>query len=92
MKTERAVVYYNGHVQGVGFRYTCRALALEFSVTGYIKNLDDGRVELVAEGEREEIEKFLEAIRQSDLKPFIRNCTVDWQPASTQWKDFYIEH
>lgn len=92
MKTERAVVYYAGRVQGIGFRYTCRALALEFSVTGYVKNLADGRVELAVEGQREEAEKFLQAIQESDLKSFIRNRTLDWQPAMAQWKDFHIEH
>ena len=92
MQTERAIVFFSGHVQGIGFRYTCRSLAKGFSVTGYVKNLVDGRVELAAEGERTEIEGFLQAIEESDLKPFIRERAVDWQPATGGWRDFHIEH
>ena len=43
-------MYFSGHVQGVGFRYTTRSVASRFAVTGYVRNLPDGRVELVAEG------------------------------------------
>lgn len=92
MKSMRAVVFFSGHVQGVGFRYTCRTLAKGFSITGCVKNLDDGRVEMVAEGERHEIEEFLQAIDQSYLKSFIRQHTVAWQPATGEWNNFYIEH
>src|SRR6187455_864933 len=51
MPTERRRVWYEGRVQGVGFRYTARGLAGGFPVSGYVRNLDDGRVELVAEGD-----------------------------------------
>ena len=90
MKSVGAVVFFRGHVQGVGFRYTCRILAKGFSVTGYVKNLDDGRVEMVVEGEGPETENFLQAIDQSHLKSFIRQHTVDWQPATGEWNHFYI--
>jgi acylphosphatase len=49
-------------VQGVGFRYTARSIATGFAVAGYVRNLRDGRVELVAEGEPAELDKFLAAI------------------------------
>jgi acylphosphatase len=68
----RVQVVYAGHVQGVGFRFTVRALAPGFEVTGTVRNLPDGRVELVAEGDRAELEAFQEAIRESDLGPLIR--------------------
>lgn len=90
MKTGRAIVFYSGRVQGVGFRYTCRSLAMEFAVTGYVKNLTDGRVELAAEGGCAEIEAFLRAIDGSDLKPYIRQRSVEWQAATGQWQDFHI--
>ena len=92
MKTERAVVFFSGHVQGVGFRFTCRGLAAGFSVTGHVKNLANGRVELVAEGERREVEAFIQAIREGDLKPFIRQCAMEWQPSMGGWKNFHIEN
>ncbi len=60
---QRREVYYRGTVQGVGFRYATRRLAADFAVTGFVKNLPDGRVLLVAEGRGEEIDRFLEAVR-----------------------------
>jgi acylphosphatase len=55
-------VLFAGHVQGVGFRYTTHSLAQRFDVTGYVKNLPDGRVELVAEGAAAEVERFIGAV------------------------------
>ena len=52
-------VYYDGRVQGVGFRYTVRSLAARFDVTGFVRNLPDGRVHLVVEGDAGEIDGFL---------------------------------
>ena len=59
---ERHEVYYSGRVQGVGFRYTVRWVAKRFAVTGFVKNLPDGRVHLVAEGRPEELRRFLDAV------------------------------
>jgi acylphosphatase len=56
-------VYYTGRVQGVGFRYTAAGVARGYSVAGFVRNLPDGRVELVAEGEDTEVSGFLEAVR-----------------------------
>jgi acylphosphatase len=89
---DRAFVTYTGRVQGIGFRYTCRSLAKGFSVTGFVRNLEDGRVELTVEGEREEVQGFLDAIQESHLKAFIRARKLDWQPATGEWRDFHIEH
>ena len=58
--SERREVLYAGHVQGVGFRYTVQRLARGYSVTGFVRNLSDGRVELVVEGESGEVDGFLE--------------------------------
>ena len=60
-------VFYEGRVQGVGFRYTARRVAAGFDVAGYVRNLADGRVELVASGEDEEVNDFLAALRDSEL-------------------------
>jgi len=65
-------VFYEGRVQGVGFRYCVRQLACGYEVTGWVKNLPDGRVELQASGEPQELEQFLESIRESELKGHIR--------------------
>ena len=60
-------VFYEGRVQGVGFRYTARGVAAGFDVAGYVRNLPDGRVELVASGDDEEVDGFLAAVRESEL-------------------------
>jgi len=69
-------VFYEGRVQGVGFRYTARRVAAGFDVSGYVRNLPDGRVELVASGDREEIDGFLDAMRDSELAGHIDNETA----------------
>ncbi len=60
-------VFYEGRVQGVGFRYTARRVAAGFDLAGYVRNLPDGRVELVASGDEEEVDGFLQAVRESEL-------------------------
>jgi acylphosphatase len=57
-------VTYSGRVQGVGFRYTTRQLAGRFPVTGFVRNLAGGEVEVVAEGEHADVEAFLAAVAQ----------------------------
>jgi acylphosphatase len=79
MPRERRRVHYSGRVQGVGFRYTAQRLATGFPVTGYVRNLPDGRVELVAEGEPAALDAFLAAVR-SELGDKIRSTSVDPEP------------
>ena len=62
---QRREVVYTGRVQGVGFRYTTCHVATKFDVVGFVKNLPDGRVQLVVEGEPAEIEKFLTGVDQA---------------------------
>ena len=60
-KVNRRVIYW-GRVQGVGFRATTARLATGFSITGYVKNLDGGSVEVVVSGDLVEVDRFLNAI------------------------------
>jgi acylphosphatase len=57
-------IHYFGSVQGVGFRYTARDVAAGFAVAGYVRNLDNGEVELVAQGEAAEVDRFLAALEE----------------------------
>ena len=81
MQRECRRVYYSGRVQGVGFRFTSKHVARGFDVAGYVRNLPDGRVELVAEGDRAEIDAFLQAI-QDAMDRYIRDVTVESCPPS----------
>ena len=68
-------VLYEGRVQGVGFRFTVRHVAKGFDVTGWVRNLPDGRVELQVTGDEAEVRAFLDQIAQSELHSFIRGQT-----------------
>jgi len=59
MAQEQRIVFFAGSVQGVGFRYTAVRTAGRYAVTGHVRNLPDGRVECVVEGEPGEIDRFL---------------------------------
>jgi acylphosphatase len=65
-------VFYEGHVQGVGFRFTVRHIAKGFDVTGWVRNLPDGRVELQVTGVEDEVRAFLDQVTQSELHSLIR--------------------
>jgi acylphosphatase len=88
---ERRVVYFRGHVQGVGFRYTTIRIAAGFDVTGYVQNLADGRVRVVAEGASAEIERFLAEIR-AQLAAYVRDTQSEITPATGEFDDFNIRH
>ena len=83
-------VFYEGRVQGIGFRYTVRNIAKGFDVTGWVRNLTDGRVELQTSGEDEEVRAFLEAVRESELNSYIRKVDEHSVPALTDAKGFEI--
>lgn len=83
-------ILYSGNVQGVGFRYTVKSTANGFEVTGTVQNLPDGRVKLVAEGTKEELEGFREAIRDSGLEHFIRDEELVWSEARNEFRGFEI--
>lgn len=92
MKRERVTNVYSGHVQGIGFRYAVKILTASFEVTGTVRNLPDGRVEVVAESAKEELEAFLKAIRDSDVGRFIRQEQTRWSEATNDFRGFEITH
>jgi acylphosphatase len=69
-----------------------KTLTTSFEVTGTVRNLPDGRVELVAEGAKEELEVFLKAIRDSDVGRFIRQELASWSGAKNEFRGFEITH
>jgi len=88
-RSERCEVYYSGRVQGVGFRYTVRSLARGFAVSGFVKNLFDGRVQVVAEGTPEELHAFLAAIR-GEMGHYISDTQESAAGATGRFQGFGI--
>ena len=90
MNRSRLRVFYSGKVQGVGFRYSVRQLAGGYEVAGTVRNLPDGRVELVAEGPKDELQSFQQAIRESELGHFIKKEEPLWAAAQNDLRGFEI--
>lgn len=86
---KRVQVIYSGMVQGVGFRFSAEAIAQELGVEGYVKNLRDGRVELVAEADEKSINEFLKKIDEK-MKYYISNREIEYSKATGEFKNFEI--
>mgnify|MGYP001072856557 CR=1 FL=1 len=88
-RAQRREIYYEGHVQGVGFRYTARSVAAGFPVAGFVRNLRDGRVLLVAEGEPADLDGFFGRL-ESELGRHIRHRSVEVRGATGEFRSFDI--
>jgi acylphosphatase len=87
----RKTIHFSGHVQGVGFRYTAQAIARDFDVKGYVKNLSDGRVRLEVEGDEVEIDRLVARIREQ-MEPYIRHVDESTAPATGEFTGFRVTH
>ena len=85
-------VFYEGRVQGVGFRFTVRHIAKGFDVTGWVRNLPDDRVELRVTGDEQEVRAFLDQIAQSELHSLIRAQTENKLNEPVAARGFEIRH
>ena len=88
----RVHLHIDGHVQGVGFRYTAISVASSFAVTGFVMNAADGGVELVAEGAEPEINRFLDALRRSSVYRHVRSEHPYWSSATGEFTQFGIRY
>jgi acylphosphatase len=85
----RIDVIFRGRVQGVGFRYRTRSIAEGFDVAGYVRNMPDGSVEMVAEGPRPDVEGFLEAVKKR-MAGYIAEAVVDRSGPAAGFTGFEI--
>ena len=85
-------IFFEGNVQGVGFRWSVKQVAKGFDVIGWVRNLPDGRVELQASGEENELRAFIAAIGQSELRAHIRKKTELILPEPPAARGFEIRH
>jgi acylphosphatase len=83
--------YFSGRVQGVGFRYTARNIALRHNVTGYVRNLPDGRVELVLEGPPDEIQGVIDSVKER-MAGYVHHVDQSEVPPTGEFPHFYIRH
>ncbi|HMP76535.1 MAG TPA: acylphosphatase [Kiritimatiellia bacterium] len=90
--TRRMNVIFEGHVQGVGFRFTTVDVARGMRVKGYVQNLPDGDVRLVAEGAESELFRLLAGIKGSAVGRFIRSERVNWSTATGEFDTFGIRY
>jgi acylphosphatase len=85
-------IFFEGNVQGVGFRWSVKHLAKGFDIVGWVRNLPDGRVELQASGEEPEVRAFVEAIGQSELRAHIRKQAESTLHDPPPARGFEIRH
>jgi len=90
-RTGRITVHFSGMVQGVGFRYTTMRVARSFQVTGYVKNLSDGRVEVVAEGDADELTRFRSSIEKA-MDGYISNVEEVRAEAAGGFPSFSVRY
>ena len=85
----RVRMLYSGRVQGVGFRFTAESMAHQKGVVGYVKNLSDGRVEVMAEAEEAVLGEFLNKIEER-MKYYISSKDVEYSGATGEFSGFEI--
>ncbi|MFP4105342.1 MAG: acylphosphatase [Phycisphaerae bacterium] len=91
MAAEQRIVKFKGNVQGVGFRYTSTRTAKQYEITGYVKNMPDGTVELVAEGEKKEIDAFLSDLKEQ-MSRHIRDTQQQTANPSGRYSSFGVAY
>lgn len=84
--------YISGYVQGVGYRWFARQQAVTLGLTGYVRNMPDRRVEVVAQGPRVVLEHFVEALRRGPEGASVEDVQVRWEPAVHSFDGFAIRH
>jgi acylphosphatase len=86
---KQAHIYYSGQVQGIGFRYTFQDIANYHKVLGWVKNLDDARVEAMAQAEEEALNVFLQQVNHH-FSHYIKEVNLEWLPPSGEFRDFKV--
>jgi acylphosphatase len=80
----------DGRVQGVGFRYFVQREAETAGVTGWVRNLFDGQVEVLAEGAHQVLEDLVEMLRRGPRGAYVTQVDITWEPASGEFQDYEI--
>jgi acylphosphatase len=86
----RAHIIVQGRVQGVGYRASAQYAAEALGLTGYVRNLPDGGVEIMAEGEADTLEQLVSWARRGPSAARVTDCQVEWQNATGAFQDFRV--
>lgn len=92
MDKKRVEIIVYGRVQGVFFRDFTLRKAEEFGITGWVKNLDDGSVQIVAEGKHKDLEKLISAVKIGPPYAKVKDIKIDWQDYIGEFTDFQIRY
>jgi len=92
MEEIRAHIFVSGKVQGVYFRENTRKKANEFGVFGWVKNLTDGRVEVILEGNKEKVEQVIKWLKRGPLFAKVNNVEIDWEESKKEFNNFEIRY
>ena len=87
----QAHIFVHGRVQGVGFRYNVRRRAAALALKGYVRNLVDGRVEILARGSRERLGKFIGFMKNNPGISYVVKLDIDWEEPLGELEDFRIK-
>jgi len=85
-------VVLSGRVQGVGFRYFAVSVADKYDVRGYVKNITGGRVEIVCQGDEEELRSFMDEVKKGPAFSVITNTVIEEIPDVKEYNDFEIKY
>jgi acylphosphatase len=86
----QARIYVLGFVQGVGFRGFVKSNARKLNLKGWVQNTDDGRVEAIAQGSKEELEKLIKLCEKGPFLAEVKSVVVEWEKEEEQFNDFEI--
>jgi len=89
---KRVHVFVSGRVQGVGFRWTTLDVARQLKITGWVRNLPDGRVEVMAEAEEEKLKQFIEFLRRGPRYAKVKGVEVKWLDSTGEFKEFKMKY
>lgn len=86
----QAHIFAHGRVQGVNFRYYVHRCAVELGLNGYVRNLHDGRVEILAQGSQEGVQKLVNYVRGNPGLSYVVKLDIDWEEPSSSYSSFHV--
>lgn len=88
----RCHIFVSGRVQGVFFRANTQKVAQSLGVFGWVKNTEDGRVEVLVEGEKEKVEELINWLKRGPPLAKVENLSIEWQEYKGEYNDFQIKY